>query len=54
MTEPPSPLTMLFSRHTSAPGKLVRSTATGFFAAVRESGTGTEEPISRTARGSAY
>ena len=21
MTEPPSPLTMLFSRHTSAPGK---------------------------------
>src|SRR5947208_2664353 len=25
MTEPPSPLTMLLSRHTSAPGKLVRS-----------------------------
>jgi hypothetical protein len=26
----------------------------GVFAAVRESGTGTEEPISRTARGSVY
>ncbi len=38
----------------SAPVKAGAIYRDGVFAAVRESGTGTEEPISRTARGSAY